>query len=282
MQMLAKLDTNSNINPMFVAHDLDRVLSVAPEEAGNSVSQAMEIKKLNQNMCIVMKTLAEHTDSIGTLFDYQCLRSDKSYAGIAVSGRVGHDPQGFPPLGSRPVPGKPVGSANNIQQQRETSGKDAGSRNNGTPAHSRTLAAAVWDQSYKDNDGFTLPKDQVRRLERQNNSKVVVGKRNDNRLKSGTVKVDIVVSKVSKDNTEDDILNYLIEEDIDVWPEDIHIISHEDHATHTFKIRIKRSDVVKVLNEDFWCEGIESKEYVYRRSISQYQGGNRPGFHNAK
>lgn len=75
----------------------------------------------------------------------------------------------------------------------------------------------------------------------------------------------MVVKQVIKDIIEDDMLNHLVEHDISVWTEDIEIISHPNHPTHTFKIKVLKSEIDKMLDEELWSEGVECSEWIPKR-----------------
>ncbi len=90
----------------------------------------------------------------------------------------------------------------------------------------------------------------------------------DNRLKSVPLKVDIVVSRLSCDCSEEDMFQFLTDEGV----EDIEVISHEDYKTQTYTISIMKNDIEKVLNENFWHEGIESRLFVHRRHYHDQSG----------
>ena len=93
----------------------------------------------------------------------------------------------------------------------------------------------------------------------------------DDRLKSGPSKIDIVVRKVRKLYSAKDVLKYMRDEGAEVAEDDIQVISHADLPTYTVRISIKWDDKDKVLNENFWPRGIESRIYFQRNQGKKQQ-----------
>ncbi len=42
------------------------------------------------------------------------------------------------------------------------------------------------------------------------------------------------------------MFQFLTDGGVDIWPEDIEVISHEDYKTQTYKITIMKNDIEKV------------------------------------
>ena len=62
-----------------------------------------------------------------------------------------------------------------------------------------------------------------------------------------------------KDTTEEDLLDYLNANDI--IPKSVHIISHEQARTKSFKICCDRENFIKCFNENVWPDSIEIRKY---------------------
>lgn len=243
--MLGRLDEDGSVNPTFAAVDLSKIPSVSPEEAGNAASQAVQIRKLQDQMAGVIKALGQHEESLDSLMQVQSNTAAASYAKIVSSGGTDDAESGSSGNGS--------GEAKRKQQK--------------FPTPRIQMSDAV-KSKYTDSEGFVVQRDSYRKQEKdeKRQQRRVLGKSNGpNKLKGEPRKKDMVVKYVQKDYTEDDMLEHLVDNDISVWTNDIEIISHPDHPTHTFKIKVLMSEVDKMLDEDVWSEGIECSEWVYKK-----------------
>lgn len=243
MVMLERLDGDSNVNPTFAAVNLSKIPSVSPEEAGNAASQATQIRKLQEQMASVMKALNDHEENIDSLMQIQS-SSASSYASVVGQNSRKND-------NVMPGPSK-----------EDSGAKDA--------PHSPRQIQSSRDvkQKYTDSEGFARQRASYHKDEKnyKRDQKRVTGKNTDtNRLRGEPQKTDMVVKYVQKDCLEDDMHEFLIENDITVWPEDILLISHQDHSSNTFKVKILKSDMDKMLDEDIWSTGIECSEWVPRK-----------------
>jgi hypothetical protein len=265
MEMLKKYDEDSENNSVFAPLDLEKLGVVPPEEIANSASQVIRIKNLEQKLEYVMKTLTEHESSIGLLFDIQTTKSENTFATRTAALR---DTQGTHSLNLPALPRK----SSAPKQGPAVSVPGASSLGEGTSTGTQNTIRPPNQikANYTDADGFIFQRDQIKRYERTQSKgrNVVIGTRTDDRLKGSPAKLDIVVSRVSKEYDEEEMFRFLTEEEIDIWTDDIRIISHEEHITHTFKISLKKNDRNKVLNGKFWSEGIETRPFVFRRRVS--------------
>ena len=116
-------------------------------------------------------------------------------------------------------------------------------------------------------EGFEYSSDQRKRQRKKNNKKVVTG---TSREQSGNLKGapepsrEVFVYRVVKGTEENDIQEYLEEKNIAI--RGVQKVSKEEAKFVSFRVEIKVSDMKKVLDSDFWPEGIHVRRFFKPRS----------------
>ena len=88
----------------------------------------------------------------------------------------------------------------------------------------------------------------------------ITGKATGGRVRAAPpLSYDVFARKFHKDTTEEDLLDYLNANDI--IPKSVHIISHEQARTKSFKICCDRENFIKCFNENVWPDSIEMRKY---------------------
>ena len=240
LAMITRYDEAAGAETMetvFAAVNMAAIPPVAPEEAVNTIAIAIRMAALEGKLNSLCKTVGENVSEINDIKAAEKYEKRKKPTMAAVVASSGVSPS----------TGNTSGITSEIakQQEREMRGPPSGIQT-----------------KYTDNEGFTLPKQQRRQAERKKKiSNMIVGKKKDDRLQSGPTNIDIIVKKVNKQFKCKDITSYLCDEGVQVKEDDVKIISHEDLPTYSFKVKINKTDKIKVLHEDFWPEGIESRIY---------------------
>ena len=112
-----------------------------------------------------------------------------------------------------------------------------------------------------DAEGFQMQRQQRWSKKRD---RIVVGNKKDNRLRSGSGKVTIIIKYVHKQFECDNIKKYLTDESVQV--ENIELVSHPDSLTKSFKVDITYDNKTKVMSEDFWPTGVGCRLWRTKRT----------------
>jgi hypothetical protein len=125
-----------------------------------------------------------------------------------------------------------------------------------SPRVSQTLPPRV------DKDGFQLPREQYRKLRKQQG---IIGSRKNRQtnLKSGTEHTDLFVYRVHNDQSDEDVTSFLTDENVHIVS--ISKVSHQESKMKSFKVRIKSSDLDKVMSDVFWPDGIGCRKFFTSR-----------------
>ena len=108
------------------------------------------------------------------------------------------------------------------------------------------------------NDGFSLVN--MNKMAHKMSSMRITGKATGGRVRAAPpLSYDVFARKFHKDTTEEDLLDYLNANDI--IPKSVHIISHEQARTKSFKICCDRENFIKCFNENVWPDSIEMRKY---------------------
>ena len=108
------------------------------------------------------------------------------------------------------------------------------------------------------NDGFSLVN--MNKMAHKMSSMRITGKATGCRVRAAPpLSYDVFARKFHKDTTEEDLLDYLNANDI--IAKSVHIISHEQARTKSFKICCDRENFIKCFNENVWPDSIEMRKY---------------------
>ncbi len=124
-------------------------------------------------------------------------------------------------------------------------------------------------------DGFTLPRDQRRRLYRdinRNKPKVVIGKDRSSGLKGprSTPHTSVFVYGTQKGTTEDDVTRHM--ENKNVKPFQVERKSGSWQRFDSFCVTINKEDWDSVMHSDFWPNGVRCRYFHPPKVSSQNRG----------
>ena len=118
-------------------------------------------------------------------------------------------------------------------------------------------------------DGWQYERQQKRKLMNgQRKKNAVFGKRSGSFIKSGLKHVDLFVFRVHCDVEDESLSSFLTDENISVIK--FEKVSHDDSIMKSYKVTIKHDDLEKVMNEDFWPDGIGCRKFFSKRKESSY------------
>ena len=134
---------------------------------------------------------------------------------------------------------------------------------NASKAQGDGLPKSAVASQREDKDGFMLPREQIRKIRKQG----VIGSRKGSasHLRSGTEHTDIFVYRVHNDHDDVDVTNFLQDENVHILS--ISKVSHSDSRMKSFKVKIRTSDMEKVMSDQFWPDGIGCRKYFYRKQV---------------
>ena len=89
------------------------------------------------------------------------------------------------------------------------------------------------------------------------------GTRTHGALKSGPPVLDLFVFRVNKDNTKEELAQFLTDEGATV--KSIERVSRPEMFTKSFHVILTTSDTSKMLEPNFWPEGICCRKYFTKR-----------------
>ena len=284
-----------------------------PEEATNTVSLAVKVAKLEVLYKRLEQDSISHTESIGNLFDTVAQTQTYASRAAArpaipptsnvavVHGPKPHLVQQQNPAPSnvsmvgeaaaeldanmRPIQRPPLASHNPGRVQEETRGQHQlaarprylQNRANDTRGQP---GIAVEQQRLQDADQgageFQVPREQRRRIERNRKRRetIVMGKKTDDTLQSGSGRATVLVKYVHKQYNTDNIKTYLNKQSIEA--QSIDMVSHPESLTKSFKIEIKYEDKSKVMSEDFWPSGIGCRVWRHKQRQQGVQVSTTP------
>ena len=98
------------------------------------------------------------------------------------------------------------------------------------------------------------------RMGRKMASMKITGKATGCRVRAASpLSNDVFAKKFHKDTTEKELSDYLIANNI--IPKSVHVISHVQARTKSYKICCDRENFVKCFNENLWPNSIEIRKY---------------------
>ena len=113
-------------------------------------------------------------------------------------------------------------------------------------------------QQQRPNDGFVMSN--VNRMARKMSTMKITGKATGCGLRAASpLAHDVFAKKFHNDTTEQELLDYLNANNI--TPKSVHVVSHEQARTKSFKICCDRENFVKCFNENLWPDSIEIRKY---------------------
>lgn len=109
------------------------------------------------------------------------------------------------------------------------------------------------DRSKKDEDEFTVVKSKPRR------PRGVVGTRTNTKIVSGADTCELFVSGINNRVKAKDVVEYISDQGVQV--QDMKKVSHEEAKTQSFKVVIDKLEYNKMMNDEFWPEGVACRIY---------------------
>lgn len=253
------LDKRQSTIPNFYAINLDRLPKYGPEEI-DLTDIVQRIGQMEAKMEKMDKVQARTIGSIQTLST--AVNAKVSYASAArptnipqnsSEGRGDHQSTSQPPVTvsqSHPTSGRPTGGTSGVQ--------------NPTPKTDTQMTISR-NELTRDNDGFELPPDQRRRELKREKRKFLVGKKQGTTtLKAAQENVELFVFRIHKDVDDAELRDYIERENVDI--QELECISHGDAIKKSYKLTIIKENEDKVLNENFWPEGIACRKFYRQRT----------------
>ena len=116
----------------------------------------------------------------------------------------------------------------------------------------------------KDAEGFQVSRQDKRRMLREKRKRdAVVSKRQHSSLRGGHKYADIFVFRVHRDVDGEEVKSFIKDEDIPVM--DFRIISNREARMKSYKVTIRNHDYEKVMDVNFWPDGIACRRYISPR-----------------
>ena len=290
IKALIKIDSECETSSVYAAVRMDRIPRHTPEEI-DMVSIVQRLGDLERKFGILDGTVAMQADTMGTLLD-------AATTGYSTAVRRGmHEPTRAPPVAvqRQPPPGgnpvAQVGAAaapSGTQPQRSrpkppqiraaVQQNPAPVQSNATLTQQSIPVISNSDETVQtDGDGFQVPKEQIRRQNRRNNN-VVYGKGNSTNLTAGIRCKEIFVFNLDHTTDEDALKTFLSSLDIGVL--DLECRSHSEARNKSYRIKIKHTDIDKVMDPDIWPEGVGCRLYFRKRNTGT-NGSNDGNNNNA-
>jgi hypothetical protein len=117
----------------------------------------------------------------------------------------------------------------------------------------------------EEDDGFEYSAEQRRGMLRQKRHKdAIIGKKTDCLIKSGLKHTDMFIFRVHYDVDDDQLKQYLIDENVSVIK--FSKVSHDDSLMKSYRVTIKYDDLGKVMNANFWPDGIGCRRFYGKRN----------------
>ena len=113
--------------------------------------------------------------------------------------------------------------------------------------------------------GYRFQKNELKRQKRA----AIIGKRQNEKIKSGTKYTDLFISRVHNDVPIDDLKEFIEEEGINIIA--MERVSHTESRMQSFNLTICSQDKDSVLNDSFWPEGVMCRQFFTRRNYTPEQ-----------
>ncbi len=253
VKCMSALDHVDGMNTLFVAHNISRVPSVSPEEATNLVSHAERLSKLELQVKHLMTASTAKMDLV------------LQQAEQRPFNRVVSEVPSLRDIQEEEL--MAAAAAASLQQSNGTSDDTEVKQPSGVFTGKKGYRAAGTGKSVPKPQQVATPGGtghgpqglhgpSARQAKKWGHrKKPVYGTKQDDRIQGGKTEVDIFVFRVSKKIPAEKIKSYLTEENIEV--ESIEQASTDDVSRfRSFHVVIPRSQIDKVMNPEFWPNGV--------------------------
>ncbi len=114
-----------------------------------------------------------------------------------------------------------------------------------------------------DKEGFQIPKQHLKKLRSKESKNFVRGNASPAKIKGAAPTRDMFVSHLDRETTSKDLSDHIKEKGINVL--DIEKMSNDKAILKSFKVKINRSDVDKILDPSIWPRGVLCRGFFYRK-----------------
>ena len=279
-----KSDAQGVLLPSFAAIDLNRVPKFAPEEMGDFAVRE-KLSALEQRLNLMENQVLGNSDSIKTLE-------------ISVQqGLFDIDQDKFKnktdTYATKQWPKLPERKSNNQSSSMSGNSGNSGNNANSKPSTPRgrmlpvlPLENTIWSLTPKpkrlattgtkssypepgvsnaETNEWQMTRQERQRIRREKRkNETVIGKREGISVKSGLKHINVFVSRVHPDETDESVKSFICDEGVEVI--DIKQVSNVNAFMKSYRVTINFDDLNKVLDEGFWPKGMGCRTFYEKRT----------------
>ena len=288
LNAIKKIDNEEAQLPQFSAVNLSRLPKNTPRDL-DSMTKSEQLSEIEHRCESAEKRSIRNTDRINDLFnmynevqdnilqlrrsianEIQLMKKEQRIDTLGVPDKQVLNPSSKP-INTRP-PEKVV-SENSWVKVVKANGKKGSKKmlGNTDQRNLESTKFTVSNPGTSDNaensqisnaSDFEIPREQRKRKARANR-KAVFGRNSTGTLKGAPRRVDMFVFHLEKETDIDLVQTYVEDKNVNVFKAEC--VSHEDSVYKSFRITVDFSDRERMLEEDFWPQGVGCRQFFRRR-----------------